>query len=130
MRSKKKTIALCREYFDYWVRVLGLRWWKVNVCYDYCRKQYKNDDGEEVLARTFVKWKYLTADIYVNVKGVRRLTDEEIEQMVIHECTHVLVNEMREDGIDHEERVCTTLAKAFEWVRDIEREKADERQRI
>ena len=30
-----------------------------------------------------------------------------------------LVNEMREQGIDHEERVVTMLSKAFVWVRSL-----------
>ena len=36
----------------------------------------------------------------------------DINYMVVHELLHVLVNEMREEGIDHEERVVTHLAKA------------------
>ena len=35
------------------------------------------------------------------------------------ELCHALVNEMREQGIDHEERVVTMLSKAFMWVRSL-----------
>lgn len=34
---------------------------------------------------------------------------------------HVFLNEMREEGIDHEERVATMLSKAFLWTREAMR---------
>lgn len=50
------------------------------------------------------------------------MSDEEIEYVVVHELMHVFLNEMREQGQQHEERVATLLAKAFLWVRDQTRE--------
>ena len=47
-----------------------------------------------------------------------RLSKKEIEKVVVHELMHVFLNETREEGIDHEERVATQLQKAFFWIRN------------
>jgi predicted SprT family Zn-dependent metalloprotease len=43
---------------------------------------------------------------------------DSIEKIVVHELMHVFLNEMREKGIDHEERVATMLSQAFLWVKE------------
>jgi len=47
---------------------------------------------------------------------MKTMDGDEIERAVVHELCHILVNEMREDEIHHEERVVTGLQKAFMWV--------------
>ena len=56
--------------------------------------------------------------------GYAGMSNEELERTVVHELVHALVNELREGGIDHEERVVTTLTKAVLWVRDLTRDEA------
>jgi hypothetical protein len=56
---------------------------------------------------------------------VLELSDEDLERCVVHELVHVFLNEARENGedwLDHEERVASTLAQAFIWLRDHARE--------
>jgi len=119
--NKKKIIKQCKKSFDFWTTWLGLRWWHVDAVYCADWKSVSSEFGDEnVVGRCYADWKYLKATIYINVllmveQGYNR---EEIDQVVLHELTHVLVNEMREEGIEHEERVATTLTKAFLWVRD------------
>lgn len=57
---------------------------------------------------------------YGTLPVMEELTDDELEEIFVHECGHILVNEMRgdpDDWLDHEERVVSTLTKAFLWVR-------------
>jgi predicted SprT family Zn-dependent metalloprotease len=115
--TKKKVIA---QSLNKWIYRLGLRWWTVNVYWYKKPKQVKRFFGkrkdETVLARTFSDWRYGTAEIHFNLPAFECMTDDEIESVIIHELCHVLVNEMREGEIHHEERVVTQLQKAFCWT--------------
>ena len=119
--SKRKTIT---RLFEIWTYRLGLRWWTVNTIYHKgkeARKFFSAGDDETVLARTFSDWRYSMANIHINTPAFGNMTDNEIERVVVHELCHVLVNEMREGEIHHEERVVTGLQKAFLWtVNDAE----------
>lgn len=111
-----------------WVHRLGLGWWKVDIIYrddpQTVLERFGNDDNEIVLARTFVSWMYGEAKIEVNLLGWKDLDDTEKERAIVHELMHILVNEMREGEIHHEERVVTGLTKAIFWtLADIEKEK-------
>ena len=53
------------------------------------------------------------------------MTDAELEKVFVHECMHLLLHETRAGtvcdcpwDIRHEERVATTLQKAFQWIWD------------
>ena len=111
---------LVKGYVDKWLQPLGLLWWKVEIIY--------YDDPMEI-ARRFVEgdgisrgtcnadWRYGTATVRLNLPALAEHSDNDIEMIVVHELVHILVNEMREEGIDHEERVVTGLTKAFLWTR-------------
>lgn len=58
-------------------------------------------------------WEYRQAQITFNMPLLAAKKEEEIEEIIVHEMVHVLVNEMREKGIKHEERVVTELTWAF-----------------
>ena len=128
-REYKKLHKKLNKLFMLWITRLGLRWWKVSIHYvddkKTIDKYFIKDDIHHTLAMAFSDWKYGNADIYVNMKDVQHRTDEELEEIVIHECMHLLVNEMRAEGIDHEERVVTTLTRAVQWtVADVEKKNA------
>ena len=111
-RAKK----IAKKYMEWWVKWTGLGWWNVTSGYP-----DGINDGE-VAGTCEVKWEYLTAHIDFGITALRHMSDDEIEYVVVHELMHVFLNEMREQGQQHEERVATLLAKAFLWVRDQTRE--------
>lgn len=118
----KKIKKICNK----WIYRLGLRWWEVEVHYVEDPQDvidiFKTNDNEIVIGRTYVDWKYMSANVYLNIPSMLNMTHNQIERIIVHELLHVLVNEMREDGIDHEERVVTLLTKAVFWIKaDIER---------
>jgi hypothetical protein len=126
-----ETKALIEKYLEKWVTPLGLGWWKIDMIYyddpgEIVDKFKSEDDGYLVLAKVFAKWQYMEATIYINLPGWADLEEEKIEKAIVHELCHILVNEMREDDILHEERVVSTLQRAFMWVIDAGRDEGME----
>lgn len=125
-RRQKRRVE---RVFDRWRAPLGLGWWRVGLVWSRERDRVRPDtdvaaNGVEVTAaRTTVSWPYREATIEFFLPALEDVSDERLEYIVVHECMHILVNEMRwvdggADNIEHEERVVTDLAKAFRWVRD------------
>jgi hypothetical protein len=121
-------IDLIRKYLELWTQRLGLRWWEIDVLYmddpATILKTFSNPgNGDELtLARVDVRWEYSQATIAVNLPAWDGLEEWKIERAVVHELCHILVNEMREGEIHHEERVVTGLTKALLWtVADVEK---------
>ena len=118
---------------DAWVRAIGLGWWKIVISYDRTGEDFaesvKKEGGlrSQIAARCFPDWKYGMATILWNMPALPDLDDDDLEQMFVHELMHIFLNETRsgnnsDDWLDHEERVATTLAKGFLWIRDRARD--------
>jgi len=116
MKTKK-----IKKICDKWIYRLGLKWWEVQVNYvsdpQTVIEIFRITDEEIVIAKTFADWKYMTANIYLNIPPMLSMSSDQVQRIIVHELLHVLVNEMREDGIDHEERVVTSLTKAVFWIK-------------
>lgn len=132
-----------REIARAWLQVLGLGFWKIDLEYSRDGKGVcdpHSDLGNEwdCAASVLVKWQYLNANIIFNLPIMLEMSDNEIEDTIIHEICHVLVNEMREYsqveiseerlhiGRAHEERVVSSLTNAFKWVRSRARDEIRE----
>lgn len=110
----KRQHARIGKMVDKWLTALGLKWWRVEVNY--------HDGGDSRVAmECWAQWQYLSARIDIYVPVVAELDDDALERTFVHECIHVLINEMREPDDDgkHEDRVCETLTKAIFWVREL-----------
>ena len=123
-QQKNRLIALR----DKWYKRLGLGWWCVEL--EYCRDGLPdppNNDSEQfqTIFKTYAKWEYRKGLIKCNMPAIAELSNDDLEEMWVHECMHLIVNEMRESGdnwLKHEESVCTALARAFIWTaQDIEK---------
>jgi hypothetical protein len=122
---------LLKAAFAKWIPALGLAWWDIDICYyddpASILQNFRRDDDRLVLATCDANWIYGTATICINLPAFADRTPEQIERTVVHELCHILVNEMREGELHHEERVVTTLTKAIFWAiaaREAERETA------
>lgn len=118
-RQKSRLLALS----DKWVRPLGLAWW--DIAYEYARDDYEAPPNasspDASLAKCAANWRYGHACITWNMPRVREIQDVELERCFVHELMHIFLSETRENGedwLDHEERVASTLTKAFLWLRD------------
>ncbi|MGA9769182.1 MAG: hypothetical protein WBV94_09085 [Blastocatellia bacterium] len=115
-KLKDKIRALAEK----WVKPLGLNQWKIDLTYKREGLATTEDNAREnwgVAARTPVLWQYLSASIEFNMPYLAEFSDEDLEYIFVHELMHIFLNEMREEGIKHEERTATTLAWAFIWLR-------------
>lgn len=124
-----------------WMLPLGLRWWRIKCKFHRsgdAMNTRRDQEGYCTVARTTVQWQYLTADIDWDLSMLVGKDEKEVEYTVVHELCHVLVRELRCDGgpaehrteiMNHEERVVTTLAKAFMWVRDFARNESAKKKR-
>jgi len=113
MRKRK----IIQAAFDKWLKPLGLLWHDGRISYYTDKKSIKKVfDNKDVCAKCWADWRYGTFTIAINLPAFKGMSREQIEGVVLHELCHVLVNEMREGEIHHEERVVTGLTKAFEWV--------------
>lgn len=104
-----------RKYTNKWRSLLGLWIWTGNIGFSEDRKKGEAE-GTEALADVYADWKYLDYDITFYLPCFVKKTEKDVERVVIHEMCHILVNEMREEGLKHEERVVSGLTNVLEWV--------------
>jgi hypothetical protein len=113
-----------KRYVAKWHGLVGLEDWRVRYDYDRTGDAMPTGhvrDGYAVLAHTDVNWPFRRARITFNVAAVADITedeDDDLEEQVVHEMCHVLLDELaegdtRKDAHDHLERSTTTLARAF-----------------
>lgn len=117
-----------RAIADRWIEPLGLNWWKIELEYSREPLQGAEEDAKQgwcLQATCRAKWQYLDATITFGLPSIAHLSDEALEDVIVHELMHVFVNEMREKGINHEERVVTQLTKAVIGLRAHLRETPD-----
>lgn len=105
-----------KKLLDFWVRYFGLTYWKIEIEY----KDYivPGESGNVPVARTFADWRYLSATIEINISDISGMKKEELEKVIVHELLHIIVNELREKDISHEERVVSELTNASIWLKN------------
>jgi hypothetical protein len=117
MKSKafKAQRKRVRHILDAWIEPLGLKWFRIDVLYYRKRRSFK----KYVIARTFCDWRYMTAQVRVNLSLTAKLNDDELERCLVHELAHLLLAEAEGIGKDpdHLERAVETVTKALLWVR-------------
>jgi len=108
----KQLTRMLKKYILKWKQKLFLGMWNI----DFNVRSYLtgdiNSEFHEV-ARCSTKWNYYTAALDFSHVMLASMKDAEIERVVLHELLHIVVNEMRENGIDHEERVVSHLTMIF-----------------
>ena len=120
-KEYEKLKARIVQLTDKWQVMLGLKWWRVTYYYE--RENSKTepncDEGHSKLGgSTFTQYPYKTAQVYFYLPALEGLDAKELENLVVHELVHILVNEMRYFDKDqaHEERVVSDLTSAFLWT--------------
>ena len=119
--QRQRLVALSEK----WIKPLGLGWW--NIAFAYHRDDYVplgTTARDDSLAKCRASWRYGNALISFNMPLVLEQDETDLEVAFLHELMHIFLNEMRwtadnsSDSLDHEERVASTLTKAFLWLRD------------
>jgi hypothetical protein len=94
-----------------WVGLLDIRHWSIEVIYS--RSPIECEEGWICQPQTLTQWCYLASRMTFNLPAVSDISDRVLSSTILHELLHMLVNEMREEGIKHEERVVTQLEKSI-----------------
>lgn len=114
--EKTKKEKLFSKAIHKWVNKTWLGWWKIDISYhtafEYSRYE-AGDDVHKSIAFCATDWRYMFANIHVNSDLLEEQDEKDIEEIALHELMHVFLNEMREEGIEHEERVATFLTRSF-----------------
>lgn len=121
--------AKIQGWIDAWADRMWLNWWDVHIVW------YRGDipdsnreavpPGRKALMDCTPDYRYFEATIRVNLERALDFGDDYLENVVIHELAHIVLNEMRDwkpsrKGMKREERVATHLQKI---VRELVREK-------
>ena len=110
--QQKKRIE---KYINKWLHLFNLWGWKGKCVWE--RDSKKNQDGEtEVLAHCFSDWKYLIYELTFFLSSFVHKSNRDVERVVVHEMLHIVLNEMRENRHENEERVVSTLTNIMESV--------------
>ncbi len=111
-----------------WVEPLGLGNWTIAIeCFrDSGEYQEAAVSGPESVASCDASWEYLDARICFNCSLFMELSESYQERAVIHELCHCLLAEvqmcMEYENKHHIEHTATSLAQAFQWVRNTPRD--------
>ena len=114
-RTVKQLHSVIHRLVKKWKYALYLGMWKI----DFVVRDYIGDsrvDGYQTAASCDTSWQYFTAAIDFSYVQLKDMEEEEIEKIIIHELLHIVVNEMREDGIEHEERVVSHLSMVISYL--------------
>lgn len=111
---QEKRINHC---FNFWVKRLRMlrRGWVFDLYFDRVGGDFREgkgkNDGWRVIARSRPQWEYMRGTITFNMPEIVTVTDDELDQVMVHELLHFVVAEMSEPDDDgkHEERVVTAL---------------------
>lgn len=111
--------ARIRAIYDRWEPVLGLDAWLITL--DYHTGPYVCADGTpsgNAYATAAPHWDYQSASLSFNLQKTRTEDDDDLEDIVVHECVHVLLHELRgtaamDDHQEHEEHAATMITRAL-----------------
>lgn len=115
-REAEKERNRVRRLVDRWIDRAGLSGWLIHIEYDRSSPDERSDRGARVAAQALVSWPYREATLTFWLLTTVDLDADGLEYCVVHELMHIQVNEMRDDqaeNFDHEERVCTELARVL-----------------
>lgn len=115
-----------RALADRWLRPLGLLWWDIEIVYFSSVPEFRDANGSDAYMVTRADWRYARATISVDCPAIAALNDKRLEWAFVHECCHILTNEVWDaleadaPELHHREHVATVLAKAFVWAREAQ----------
>ena len=107
-------------YVKKWKAKLYLWSWRIEFkILDWISPTENTAHGSNVAAKTWADWRYFKGNIDFSYFQLKDMDDKSIERIVIHEMLHIVVNEMRYEGIEHEERVVSHISSILGNIEGI-----------
>lgn len=112
--ESKRVRALAKK----WSKRLGL--WRWNIVIEMCPEECADAAQQNMMifAECTPHWEYENATITFYVPHIKQLSDYELENVVIHEFMHCILDEAEIKYSKSEERVATALARAFQYCQN------------
>ena len=105
-----------RKFVKKWAHIVTHWGWKFEMKYVACFDDMPSGTtSDEVAMITFPLSAYLRGDIYANLRVCSQLTDDVLEEVVVHELTHLLLAPLVLEPTSEQakERTCTILARCI-----------------
>jgi hypothetical protein len=120
--TNAETLKLFKKHFKRWSYMVKHYGWAYTVYYHDCAEDMPEEfQNAGCAAGTTADFKYLHASIHVNLRQCKDSSEHEIEYIVIHELTHLLVCPMPIQ-IDADngtiEYTVTTIARIMQGLRN------------
>lgn len=113
--SHDRTVRKIHRLVKIWKSRLYLNNWDIDVMYDWNGIK-PIQQGLEPCGTCDADWKYMQATLHFGIPMCSVLSHDNLERVVIHELLHAIVNEMRQNGIEHEERVVSHLERVIKYI--------------
>ena len=116
--TRKEILALYKKQFKRWSYMIEHYGWKLTVCYCDSIEDMPEEASEGCAGYTLMRFKYLDATIYINLKVSENQPEHEIEYVVIHELVHLLTSPMMESSESTPvEYTVTSIARVLQGLR-------------
>ncbi len=115
--TNAEILKLFKKHFKRWSYMVEHYGWKYTVYYHDSAEDMPEKFSYECAADTTADFKYLEASIHVNLRQCQDSDEHQIEYIVIHELTHLLISAMAETEIILLEYTVTSIAKIFQGLR-------------
>jgi hypothetical protein len=117
--NNTETLKIFKRQFKRWTYMVAHYGWKLTTYYYDSAEDMPKEAGADCIGLTVSNFKYLEGCIYINLKKANDLTESEIEYVVIHELTHLLVSPLAESAdITPLEYTVTSLARIMQGLRN------------
>jgi hypothetical protein len=107
-----------KKVWSKWYDALGLSWYRIDRYWNRSR----NEDCADEVANTATNWQYRTAAITFNLPACVDLDDDKLEEVIVHEMSHILVGPIQDFRDDQAREITeytvTTVARALIWSRE------------
>lgn len=119
----EKQKARVQRYIDKWMPA-GFGWWRIDFMWE--RSSASGFEGCTENANIIEHWQYRAATITFNLGATKDLTDERLEETVIHELSHLLLGSIRDYSTDAQRQMTefavTSVARALLWTHQFVKE--------
>jgi len=93
-KQNKKLRTKIRIHIDKWKWIVTWLGWRFDIYYVEKHKDMPDDTSRDkgVNASVYSNWSYLKAQIYFSLEKCMDYDDKELEEIVLHELTHILLD--------------------------------------
>lgn len=110
--QKKRVMSFWDKYF----KDIGMGWWAVDVNWS----REREEGSPNTVGLTNASWEYRTGSVTFFLPECAELTDDQLEESVVHEMVHIIaegIHDTRDDQArEITEYTVTSLARAIVWA--------------